>query len=330
MRNEKHKEVWLRLLPKAGAAIGANKGWHWFQYHFSFLPPHPLACSILDACADCELCIEGLGFRFIDEIASIQGKEKHLPHYDQLLQKLAELFVLRQLLGLAWPQGTVFEHEPAVTAKGKRPELRVVTPERAYLFEVKAPSLLKHAEARNRNPVQTPGRALPQSLLEQLADGGGLTLPRDNPVKDFLIDADKKFGQFKAVSAHTSILVIVWDDHVYEPITVLTHKECGLLTPNSYFKDGAGTVVQFLNTDAVILLRHLNYIQNAAADRPLGDRAHALDFGTVDDLPNVFIPVTAQLDLPALLLEGLRTRPLDDPACQHAAEYHPQDMVLWF
>lgn len=329
MVNEKHKEVWLRLLPEAGAAIGASKVWHWFQYHFSFLPPHPLARSIIDACADCELRIEGLGFQFIQEISCIQGKEKHRPHYDQLMQKLAELFVLRQLLGLDWPEGTAFEHEPAVTANGKRPELRVVTPERAYLFEVKTPSLLEHTEARNRNPVQAPGRALPQNLLKKLADGGGLTLPRDNPVKDFLMDADKKFGQFKAVSAHTSILVIVWDDHIYEPITVLTHQECGLLTPNSYFKDAAGTVVQFPNTDAVILIRHLNYIQNAAANRPLGDRSHALDFGTAHDLPNVFIPVAAPLDLPALIRDGLRARPLDDPACQHASEYHPQDMVLW-
>lgn len=328
--NEKHVEVWQRLLLEAGLGIGASKGWHWFGYHFSFLPTHPLARSILDACADCELRIEGLGFQFIDEIARIQGKEKHTPHYDQLMQKLAELFVLRQLLGLDWPQGTTFDHEPAIAAKGKRPELRVVTPEQTYLFEVKTPSLLKHTEARNRNSVQAPGRTLPQNLLEKLAEGGGLTLPRDNPVKDFLIDADKKFGQFKAVSACTSVLVIVWDDFVYEPITVLTHQKCGLLTPNSYFKDATGTVVQFPNTDAIIVIRHLNYIQNAAADKPLRDRSHALDFGTARDLPNVFIPIAAQLELPVLILNGLRARPLDDPACRHAADYRAQDMVLWF
>ena len=245
------------------------------------------------------------------------------------MQKLAELFVLRQLLGLDWPHGTAFEHKPAVTANGKRPELCVVTPERAYLFEVKTPSLLEHTEVCNRNPVQAPSRAFPQNLWKYLADGGGLTLPRDNPVEDFLMDADKKFGQFKAVSVYTSILVIVWDDHVYEPITILTHQECGLLTPSSYFTDTAGTVVQFSNTDAVILICHLNNIQNAAADRPLGDRSHALDLGTVHDLPNVFIPIAAQLDFPALIRDGLRARPLDDSACQHASEYRPQDMVFW-
>ena len=328
MVNEKHKEIWCRLLAEAGCSIGASKAWHWFQYHFSFFPPHPLTRSILDACTDCEMRIDGLGIQFIREIASIQGKEKHLPHYDQLLQKLAEVFVLRQLLILDWPKGTTFEHEPAAIPKGKRPELRVVTPERSYLFEVKTPSLTEHINARNQNSIQAPGRVLPQDLLQRLANGEGLTLPRDNPVKDFLIDADSKFGQFKALSAHTSILVIVWDDHIYEPVTVLTHPQCGLLTQNSYLKN-AGTAVQFSNTDAVILIRHLNYIQNATADRPLGDRSHALDFGTVQDLPNVLIPVAAQLDLPALIRDGLRARLLDDQMLQHAAEYRPQDLVLW-
>lgn len=128
---EKYEKVWVQLLQDAGFRIGGSQIWHWFQYHFSFLPPHPFARSILDACAECEFRIEGLGSQFIKDIASIQGNEKHLPHYDQLLQKLAELLVLRQLLRLDWPLGTTFEHEPAVTAKGKRPELRIATPERA-------------------------------------------------------------------------------------------------------------------------------------------------------------------------------------------------------
>lgn len=328
--DENRKKAWVHLLQEAGFTIGGSKVWHWFRYHFSFLPPHPFARSIVDACADCEMRIKGLGSQFIQDIASIQGKEKHLPHYDQLLQKLAELLVLRQLLGLDWPAGTTFEHEPAINAKGKRPELRVVTPERAYLFEVKTPSLLEHARTRGQNAIQAPCRALPQNQLEQLAQGGGLTLPRDNPVKDFLIDADQKFGQFKDVSPHTAILVIVWDDHIYEPITVLMHPQCGLLTANSYFKDAQGEATKFSYTDGVVIIRHLNYIRQAAGDQPLADRDHALDFGTAQDLPNVLIPNSDTLDLPALVREGLRLKTLDDPVCQHAAEYRPQDMVMWF
>jgi len=283
----------------------------------------------VDACTDCEERIPGLGSQFIKDLAGIGGLERHKPHYDQLMQKLAELLVLRQLLMLPWPEGTTFEHEPAAIPNGKRPELRVVTAERAYLFEVKTPSLLEHIENRNRNDLQAPGRALPQNHLQTLAAAGGLTLPRDNPVKDFLVDSEKKFGQFKAVSEHTSVLVIVWDDFIYEPITVLTHAQCGLLTPNSYFRDDAGAAVQFPSINAVVLVRHLNYIQDAAADRPLADRAHALDFGGHDALPNVLIPLAGGADVPPWIREGLRALPLDAPFCQAAAEYHPQDVVFW-
>lgn len=197
------------------------------------------------------------------------------------------------------------------------------------MFEVKAPSLLEHAKRRGENSIQAPSRALPEEKLAQMAAGGGLTLPRDNPVKDFLIDADKKFAQFKEVSPHMAILVIVWDDHVYEPITVLTHPQCGLLTANSYFTDGHDVPVKFNSTDGVIIIRHLNYIRQAAAGRPLGDRNHALDFGTAQDLPNVLIPISDPLELPALIKEGLRLKGLDDPVCQYAAEYRPQDIVMW-
>jgi len=92
-----------------------------------------MARSVIDASAECEKQIPGLGFQFIQDIASICGKEKHEPHHEQLLQKLSEVLVLRQLLNLEWPEGTTFQHEPAVSATGKRPELRVVTPERGFL-----------------------------------------------------------------------------------------------------------------------------------------------------------------------------------------------------
>jgi hypothetical protein len=146
-------ETWVCLLKQAVLTIGGAEQWHWFTYHFSKLPPHPMARSVIDASAECEKQIPGLGFQFIQDIASICGKEKHEPHYEQLLQKLSEVLVLRQLLNLEWPEGTTFQHEPAASATGKRPELRVVTPERGFLFEVKTPSLLEHTRARRINAI---------------------------------------------------------------------------------------------------------------------------------------------------------------------------------
>jgi hypothetical protein len=273
--------------------------------------------------------LPGLGFQFINEIAAICGKVKHKPHYDQLLQKLAELLVLRQLLGLDWPAGTVFQHEPAVAVDGKRPELRVTTPEKSYLFEVKAPSLLEHIHLRSTNLFQVPSRALPRAQVENLVGKGGLTLPRDNPIKDFLLDADKKFAQFKAVKPETSILVIVWDDYIYEPITVLKHEQCGLLTPNSYLRDEAGMAVQFKNVDTVVVVRHLTYFYRAAGDLPLVDRAYALDFGNDHSLPNVFIAVSDPELVSDQIRQGLRALNWDNPQLQRVADYRSKDIVMW-
>lgn len=330
MTKERYEENWDRLLKQAIFAIGGSPEWHWFTHHFSMLPPHPLVRSIIDACAECEGKIPQLGFQFIEELAKISGLPNHEPHDEQLLQKLAEVLVLRQLLTLRWPEGTQFEHEPAVSSTGKRPELRVSTPERSFLFEVKTPSLLEHIRARQKNAVQVAGRALPLVTIEKLARHEDLTLPRDNPIKDFLRDADAKFAQFKAAQPETSVLIIVWDDYIYEPITVLSHEHCGLLTPNSYLKDKTGSPVQFPHVDAVVVVRHLAYLHRATRGEPLEERAHALDFGDERALPNVIIPTGDPALIPDLIRDGLRALPLDHPLIQHAADYRPQEVVLWF
>lgn len=323
------QQTWSSLLREAGVSIAGAKTWHWFAYHFSMLPPHPLARSIIDACAECEKRLPGLGFQFVKEIAAISGKEKYEPHYDQLLQKLSEILVVRRLLTLEWSAGTTFQHEPAISADGKRPELRVVTPERAFLFEVKAPALREHIQARRTNAFQVAGRALPMAQVKRLAGDGGLTLPRDNPVKDFLVDADKKFAPFKSVQAETAVLVIVWDDFIYEPITALKHEQCGLLTANSYLRDATGVAMQFPNIDAIVLVRHLSYFMRAAGDQALQERTHALDFGDERALPNVFIPIGDPGLVPEMVQRGLRALPWDDPLLQRVADYRPKDIVFW-
>jgi hypothetical protein len=94
-------------------------------------------------------------------------------------------------------------------------------------------------------------------LVERSAGDDGITLPRDNPVKDFLVDADAKFKAFKSKADCTTVLVIVWDDFIYEPITALAHPKSGLLTANSFAKDANGSPMKFPNVDAVVLVRHL-------------------------------------------------------------------------
>jgi hypothetical protein len=44
-----------------------------------------------------------------DELAAISGREKHKPHWEQLLQRMAEIHVIRQAVGEA-VSGTVSCH----------------------------------------------------------------------------------------------------------------------------------------------------------------------------------------------------------------------------
>ena len=109
------RNSWLDL-PKHGlTTIGQTVSWDWFVYHFSQRPPHPLAKSIVDACADCEVKLPGLGSQFLRDLASISAREKHLPDYEQLMQKLGEVLVLRQLLTMEWHEGTPLFSDPFLT-----------------------------------------------------------------------------------------------------------------------------------------------------------------------------------------------------------------------
>ncbi len=297
--------------------------WHWLQYHFSRLPPTPFAECLVECCLDCELQLHGLGKNYVDQLAT-----KRDPDYQAILQVLAEIFSVRQIFSCFWPERPTFEYEPAGTT-GKRPELLARTSEERFLFEVKAPSLLDHQRQRATSAWQIPGRMLPREPIERLAAGEPITLPRDNPIKDFLISAEAKFADFPEESG-ANTLIIVWDDQIYEPITTLVNPTSGLLTEKSYYKDNSGRAVRFPRIDGVIAVRHLAYLVDGLAERSLTDRDHAFNFGGPDALPNVFFPTPWSRPVPRFILDGLRAIDYRDDRLQCMAEYHPQEVVIWY
>jgi hypothetical protein len=246
------------------------KKWHWYKWHFEQLlrgRGKLFAQSIVRACLDCECHIPGIAKGMIDELAAISGRENDRRHYEQLLQRLAELLVIRQVVNHPWTFSPQFQWEPTAAGSKKNPELLVVSKNFSIGIEVKAPGLLDHQEKRTKNPTQLLSRVISKEELANLPNAEeGITLPRDNPVKDFLISAEAKFAPFRqADSKFCSVLVIVWDDHINEPITALLHPHAGLLSSNSFWKDSDGRPVKFPSVDAVILVRHLHQLQNAAA-----------------------------------------------------------------
>ena len=163
-----------------------------------------------------------------------------------------------------------------------------------------------------------------------LAAGQPVTLPRDNPVKDFLASANEKFAGFKERNANfIGILAIVWDDYIYEPVTSLLHDRCGLLTEQSFAKDETGQPLRYPNLDYVVVVRHLSYLMVDAAERALPDREDGFDFGAAGALPNVAIRLEHARELPAFVMEGFRAVAWDDERLQGVADYRPQDIVFW-
>lgn len=305
--------------------------WHWYEYHFNFLNvglEHPFAKSIIDSCMAIERKIPGYSKRMIDHVASIKGRDRYLPHYDQLKQILAELLVVSHLAGQYLD--AEFEDEPSIGESKKNPEITIKTNEYFLGVEVKSPKLREHVEQRSSRDVQLPGRMpIAGQLIEQAGGKENVTIPRDNPVKDFLISADEKFSEFKKeLDNFYGILVIVWDDHIYEPITSLISEHSGLFTANSFAKDNEGNPLVFRNIDAVIVIRQLHIFVEAAAERPLIDgKRSALDYGAADQFPfKVIIPNPTGKEVPLEVSDAFHAV---ETSHKLGAEYMPQEYIMW-
>ena len=220
------EELYARLLE------GTSRGWHWWGWHFQAQARGlqvPFVKALIDALLEIDSAMPGYAARVADAIAGVAGREKHRPDYEQLLQLLAEVHVALHIVRLAWPEGTAFADEPVAPGSPRNPELVVATPDLRLGVEVKAPSLLAHEALRGSRPLQGGGRIFTPDQLERIAGGKEkLTLPRDNPVKDFVASAEGKFTAFRANDPEFyGVLAIVWDDFIYEPITALLHPMSG-------------------------------------------------------------------------------------------------------
>ena len=310
------------------------KKWHWFSYHFQFYlsgREHYFAKSIVDAIFNIDGVAHDFAPLMIERLASISGKEHFQPHYEQLMQLCAELYVFNRVVSYFHDEDVAIVHEPTSLLSAKNPEFVVKYGDVSFGVEVKSPSLLNHMNHRYGNPAQISTR-IPGFLqiVKNNFDGDAITYPRDNPIKDFLLSADAKFAGFKDENKKIiSLLFILWDDAVYEPISALLGQPSGLFLENSFAKDKNGNVIRFKNIDAVIVDGHLSNIMNAAGDRPLLDtKKHAMDYGARDEPPyKVVIPCPdSHIKLPEAIVDCFQLQNLSPKL---GAEYIPSDFIMW-
>jgi len=266
----------------------------------------------------------------IDRLASISGKEGYLPHYEQLLQVLAEIYIFNQAATYFHKEDEVeFIYEPTRGDSRKNPEFIIKTKDYDIGIEVKQPSLIEHINKRGEKPYQVSIRLPFVDTLGERFGRENITLPRDNPVKDFLISADAKFKNFKKSKNFFSVLFIIWDDFIYEPISALIGEPSGLFREDSFAKDCNGNPLNFVNVDAVFIDRHLIQFINASRDSELlYQKKHAMDYGYKKEFPyKVVIPNPTGQKIPDEIIDCFQMW-----SCSHelGAEYVPSDFIMWF
>lgn len=305
------------------------KKWHFFKYHFQFYlkgQEHLLAKSITETISETENIIPRAGQDYINKIVSINDKPNHTKHFEQLLQVLAELMIVHKASTYNWSGNAVFAYEPTAGTSEKNPELTISTDALTLGIEVKSPDLVAKHNERATKRQQLPSR----SDIIKMVDKADTMLPRDNPVKDFLISADKKFEAFKATNPNFyGVLVIVWDDFIYEPISAISSSQAGMFTDNSFAKDKEGNALHFTNVDCVIITRHLLPIVRGTRGEPLPDLSkHPLDYGRHKEFPFKVIIKNpwSNLEPPAELVDCFQVL---KPGPELGAEYLPSDFITW-
>jgi hypothetical protein len=281
----------------------------------------PFLQGLLKAIAAVEKDCPGYAEEMLGRIGSV--RDTGIKKYESLIQILAEVYVAGGAIRAADRVCGVasFAHEPG--QKGaKNPELEVSIGGHWVAIEVKAPALVDHLNRRGTQFWQLAGRLPPGAT-----PSGPATLPRDNPVKDFLVSANEKFQAYEAHRAGAvRLLFIVWDDFANEPVTALISEGSGLLTPASFHKDASGAAVTYPNVDAVVILRQQHQFMRATRLGPLVDGVlDAMEYRHQGFPPKVLIQVPGGRPVPAEVVAALG---LTVSPCM-GAEYKAGEIIMW-
>lgn len=258
--------------------------WHWLSYHFHGLPygKHTeLSFDFINKISFIDLKIPGFSEETINRLASICGKEKYEPHYEQIIQLLVEVVIFYRIVEGFLAQDVDYIWEPTTKKSNKNPELLIEHSEWKNIIEIKCPSIFKHLRNAAKNDTQLGARLGDVKIFDDISHSGEATRPLDNKIKDYLISANEKFSPFKSEDSDiSSILIIAWSQYLFEATSPLINGMSGLLTENSFYKDTNNQGIQFNSIDGVLVTEHLELILRATREEPLPYGYHQpLDYG---------------------------------------------------
>ena len=311
------------------------KEWHWFGYNFGFGDSDiysRFGNALVNSLLIIDEKINGYAKLMIEKIEGYSGKENDIGHYEQLLQICGEIYVLTQAVHYFLNTTDVsFENEPTSSTSKKNPEFVINFKGYKYGIEVKLPSLVDHISKRKKNEFQLIGRR--QGFLDyfkNISANKKVTLPRDNPVKDFMESANNKFHGFKKDSTKfISILFILWDDFINEPIGALRTKPSGLLLEDSFAKKD-GETMKFQNVDYIFLDRPLtNFIEDAAGRSLIDNKLNSFDYGSIEDFPHKIMVKNPHAKSSFIHQEILDCFQVKELSPLLGAEYNPLDLIIW-
>lgn len=295
---------------------------HYFSGNASVGLVKPFVVELSELLSSLEQAEPGIAIEMIDRIAAIGGIGE--VQFEGIIQILAELYVAGgalQTAGSGLDSQPLFCHEPRKSG-GKNPEFEACSTGKWYAVEVKTPRLVAYSREREANEMQITAR------LPNLKALGPATLPRDNPVKDFLISADAKFADYRKYrSESTMILAIVWDDFVQESVSALLSPGSGLLTKNSFYRDENNRAIFFPNIDGVLLIRHQHQLIRATREEPILDGQTAFQYHGPPFPPKALILNPAGNVVPPEVIAALQATSIK--ALSNFAEYNPPDLIMW-
>lgn len=294
--------------------------WHWYCWHaknYKNGTTTPFFYELMVSLSRIDAEMPGSAVEFVRRISTIANGNRNQADYDQLQQVLAEIHVLLRLAAHRWPRGTTIVNAAAIGAGAPDVEALVRTPELDIAVEVKSPRIREWRNAMGTG-IEAVGRAMPLGSLE--ID----TYPKDNAVKDGVASADIKFRSLRrAHPALLGILVLVWDELMYQPISALLNPGSGLFTANTFDPQKR----TFDDVDAVLIVPHLTALIEGPGNRqfPFADGTFQWPCEPVP--PFIINPESPRAATAAAVLRDVFCA--KDQATLKGSHYSANDLVFW-